>query len=144
MTGPSHPPREPTEHGVSAEYSYLDFLTRLRGADPVFAEASVLASHRAGSWQAAVYQLAGCDVVWNKFGCAVMEQRTIAPVFEEIEHPTCAWGSGEHLVLIWAAHFWDRNQVARVPYNFDNQNYSRWLVALHLRRGIAPGPLLGA
>lgn len=45
-------------------------------------------------------------------------------------------------VLVWAAPFWDHRQEASLPYGFDEGNYSHWLVALHLRRRIAPEPPL--
>jgi hypothetical protein len=134
--------RAADERDAAAKAAYADFLARLRSADPAFAEASVLQSDTWGEWQAAVYLLTGCDVAWRELGGAVMEARNIAPVFEELEHPTCSWSSGEREVLVWAAHFWDHRQEAGLPYGFDGRNYNRWLVALHLRRGIAPQVLL--
>jgi hypothetical protein len=124
--------------------AFASFLARLRDADPRFAEVSALHKDGMGEWQAAVYLLSGCGELWSAVGPAVMRERSLAPVFAELENPRRAWSGGEQQVLVWAAHFWSDDQAASLPYVFDQGLYSRWLVALHLRRGFAPdASLLG-
>jgi len=130
--------RAADERARAAERAFASFVAGLRNADPRFAEASALHKDGMGEWQAAVYLLSGCGQLSSVLGPAVMRERSLAPVFAEIEKPRRAWSGGEHQVLIWAAHFWSDNQAASLPYVFDPYLYSRWLVALHLRRGFAP------
>jgi hypothetical protein len=111
----------------------------LHQGDSSFAKASVLYPEDMGEWQAAVYLLSGSWVVWERLGTVVMESRSIGPVIEELEEPTYAWSGGEREVLVWAAHFWDlQGQPAHFPYRFDSVNFHRWVVACHLRKGVAP------
>lgn len=119
--------------------AFGSFLARLRDGDASFAEASVLRPEDMGEWQAATFLLTGCHVVWSKLGTVVMESRSVGPVIEELEAPTYGWSGGEREVLVWAAHFWDLERYpAHFPYRFDQFNFRRWIVACHLRKGLAP------
>jgi hypothetical protein len=117
----------------------IDFIDQLRGRDPAFAEASVLCEEEMGEWQAAVYLLTGCDPLWRALGAAVMTARSMAPVLSEIENSRQAWSASEDEAMAWAAHFWDfRRHPASFPSTFQSFLFERWIVALHLRQGLAP------
>lgn len=127
------------ERASAAERSFGSFVAGLRDADASFAEASVLHPEDMGEWQAPVYLLSGCWVVWTRLGDAVMRSRSIGPVVEELEDPTYGWSGGEREVLVWAAHFWNyARNPAHFPYRFDGSNFARWIVACHLYKGLAP------
>ncbi len=127
------------ERASGAERAFASFVAGLRTANPDFAQASVLHPDGMGEWQAASFLLSGCHVVWNRLGGAVMENRSIGPVIEELEDPTHGWSGGEREVLVWAAHFWDVDRYpAHFPYRFDRFHFYRWIVACQLRKGLAP------
>jgi hypothetical protein len=116
----------------------VQFLARLRDADPSFAAASVLHPDDMSEWQAAVYLLTGCESVWRAVGAAVLGDRTIAPVVDELADPRRAWSASETEVMAWAAHLWDVDRfAARFPYVFERSLFDRWIVACHLRKGLA-------
>ena len=52
------------------------WLDHLRAGDPVFAEASRLYPWDMTEWQAAVYLLTGCELVWTAIGADVMPDRS--------------------------------------------------------------------
>jgi len=115
------------------------FVVQVRDADPSFAAPSVLHDDDMGEWQAAVYLLTGCEEAWRAVGTAVLADRTIAPVVDELADPRRAWSASETEVMAWAAHFWGVNRyAARFPYVFERSLFNRWIVACHLRKGLAP------
>jgi hypothetical protein len=116
-----------------------DFIDQLRAQDPAFAEASVLYPDDMGEWQAAVYLLTGCDPLWRVLGAAAMAERSMLPVFSEIDNARQAWSASETELMAWAAHFWDfRRHPANFPSTFQGSLFDRWIAALHLRDGRAP------
>ena len=115
------------------------WLDHLRCGDPSFAEASALYPWDMTEWQAAVYLMTGCDLVWGALGAAVLAERSIAPVIRELEHPRRAWSSSEDAVMVWAAHFWDVDLwPAKFPYVFEQFYFRRRVTACHLRQAIPP------
>jgi hypothetical protein len=68
-----------------------------------------------------------------------MAERSMLPVFSEIEKPRRAWSASETEVMTWAGHFWEfRRNRADFPSTFHGSLFDRWIVALHLRDGRAP------
>jgi hypothetical protein len=120
---------------------FADWLATLRRDDPKFAEASVLAADSWGEWQAAVYLLTGSFEAWQHFGADILAEGSIAPVIRELQDPQRGWSSGEHTLLIWAAHFWNvgASQVS-FPDRLDEPRFRRWTNAAHLYQRVAPEP----
>jgi hypothetical protein len=127
---------------MKPELTYIEFLGRLRHADPTFAEVSILRPPAATRWQASVFLLTGSAAIWDRLGSAVITRRSVDPVIAEAEDPTNHWGTSDHVILTWVAYLCGSRRSSVLPYVFDRQNYERWLIALHLLRGIAPGPFL--
>jgi hypothetical protein len=115
------------------------WLDQLRAGDPAFAEASALYPADMNEWQAAVYLLTGCQQIWRALARDVLTEVTIAPVVNELEHPSRAWSSSEEAVMRWAAHFWDVYlSQATFPYVFETYYFRRWITACHLYKRITP------
>lgn len=90
-------------------------------------------------WQAAIYLLTGCELVWTAIGAGVMADRSIGSVIRELEEPRRAWAASEDAVMAWAAHFWDVGQRRTAfPYVFEQFYFHRWISACHLRQKMAP------
>jgi hypothetical protein len=131
--------RRPAPSADLPDTGLTDFIDQLRAQDPAFAEASVLHPDDMGEWQAAAYLLTGCNPVWGALGTAVMAERSMLPVFGEIENARQAWSASETEVMAWAAHFWEfRRNHADFPFAFGDPLFDRWIAALHLRDGRAP------
>jgi hypothetical protein len=120
--------------------TYKNFLLALRSLDSSFAEASILQPDDMGDWQAAVYLLTGCMPIWREVGDDVMGERSLVPVTirtDDLELQ--GWTDDECAAMQWAAHFWDPlSNPVEFPEKFERPLFDRWIVALHLRRGIVP------
>lgn len=118
---------------------FVLWLDGLRESDHTFAQASLLQADDWGEWQAAVYLLTGCYETWRALGPEIVADRSIGPVVHELDHGRRGWSSSEHLLLRWAAHFWDvgRSEVS-FPYSFDELHFRRWITAAHLYKTIPP------
>jgi len=115
------------------------WIDQLRSGDATFAEASALYPDDMGELQAAVYLLAGCEVVWAATKADVLAKRSIGPVIDELQGPRRAWASSEDEVMRWAAHFWDINRwPVTFPYAFEEFYFRRWITASHLYKKIPP------
>jgi hypothetical protein len=116
------------------------FLDQLRAGDPSFAEASALYPGDMDEWQAAVYLLTGSDVLWRRFGAAVLDRRSIGPVIDALATPARAWSHSETLLMRWAAHFWDvtRHDAGGFPWSFEEFYFQRWITSCHLRKHVPP------
>jgi hypothetical protein len=133
------PNRLPPSSADLPDTGLADFIDQLRARDPAFAEASALYEDEMGEWQSAVYLLTGCDPIWRALGAAVMAERSMVPVLDEVENPRRAWSASEDEVMVWAAHFWDLHRhPAEFPSTFQGFLFDRWIAALHLRGGRAP------
>lgn len=133
------PDRLPPPSAVLPDTGRSGFIDRLRAEDPAFAEASVPYEDDMGEWQSAVYLLTGCEPIWRALGSAVVAERSMVPVLDEVENPRRAWSGSEDEVMTWAAHFWDlRRHPASFPATFQGFLFDRWITALHLRGGHAP------
>ena len=114
-------------------------LSRLRSAEPPFAEASILQPDEVGGWHAAVYLLTGCGSVWDALGPAIVAQASLEPIREEINVAGHAWTAGQRMAMEWALHFWRPDRfTAAYPATFDKFLFTRWIVASFLRKGLAP------
>lgn len=114
-------------------------LSRLRSAEPRFAEASILQPDEVGGWHAAVYLLTGCEPVWEALGSAIVAQGSLEPVREELNVAGSAWTSSQRAAMEWALHFWRPDRfTAGYPATFQRFLFTRWIVASFLRKGLAP------
>lgn len=112
---------------------YDAWLAHLCASEPGFAEASAVYPADMNEWQSAVYLLTGCPDVWAAVGRAVIEDRSIAPVVQELENQRRGWSSSEEQIMRWAAHFWDVDRwPAKFPYVFEQFYFYRLVVACHL------------
>ena len=106
-----------------------------------FAEASALYPWDMTEWQAAVYLLTGCELVWT---CD--RRRGAGGPLDRPGDPRARGAAGERgaasedAVMAWAAHFWDVGQrrPAKFPYVFEQFYFHRWITACHLRQKMAP------
>lgn len=115
------------------------WIDQLRSGDPAFAEASTLYHDDMGEWQAAVYLLTGCEVVWADTNADVLAKRSIAPVVDEHQRPRRSWSSSEDAVMQWAAHFWDVHRwPVTFPHAFEEFYFRRWITASHPYKKIPP------
>ncbi len=113
-------------------------LSRLRSAEPPFAEASILQPDEVGGWHAAVYLLTGCGSVWDALGPAIVAQASLEPVREEI-NVAGLWTETDRTAMEWALHFWRPDRfTAAYPASFPQFMFTRWIVASFLRKGLAP------
>jgi hypothetical protein len=114
-------------------------LSRLRSAEPRFAEASILQPDEVGGWHAAVYLLTGCEPVWTALGSAVVAQGSLEPVREELNVASGVWTTTDRMAMEWALHFWRPDRfTAAYPATFGRFLFTRWIVASFLRKGLAP------
>jgi hypothetical protein len=114
-------------------------LSRLRSAEPGFAEASILQPDEVGGWHAAVYLLTGCEPVWTALGSAIVAQGSLEPVREELNVAGGVWTATDRTVMEWALHFWRPDHFTAVyPATFQRFLFTRWIVASFLRKGLAP------
>lgn len=127
------PLKETFARGLDRSQRFKRRLEHLRSGDPSFAQASALYPDDMGEWQAAVYLLTGCEVVWAATRTAVLADRSIASLIDELQDPHRAWASSEETVMQWAAHFWDVERwPAKFPYVFEELYFQRWITACHL------------
>ena len=140
MSHPDHDPlAETLARARDRSQRFKLWFEHLRGDDPAFAQASALHPEDMGEWQAAVYLLTGCDVVWAATRTVVLAERSIGSVINELQNPSRTWASSEEAVMQWAAHFWDVNRwPARFPYVFEEFYFRRWITASHLYKKIPP------
>lgn len=114
-------------------------LSRLRSAEPRFAEASILQPDEVGGWHAAVYLLTGCEPVWEALGSAIVAQGSLEPVREELNRAGPVWTATQRAAMEWALHFWRPDRyTAAYPATFERFLFTRWIVASFLRKGLAP------
>lgn len=117
---------------------FAEWLAQLRDCDLRFAEASRLDHDDNAEWQAAVYLLTGCDVVWARLRARVLEERSLTCVLEALERED-SWTPRQLAVMRWAAHFCDaRRECGGFPRAFGEFCFRRWVTAVHLRQSVAP------
>jgi len=115
------------------------WLEHLRSADPAFAEASALSPEDMGEWQAAVYLLTGCEVVWAATRTAVLAEHSMGIVIHDLQDPHRACSSSEKAVMQKAAHFSDVDRwPAKFPFVFEEFYFQRWITARHLYNKMPP------
>ena len=137
MADPDDPLEDALARARDRAQRYSVWLEHLRGGDRAVAEASALYPPDLSGWQSAVYVLTGDDGVWSELGGRVIQERSIAPVIEELESPRRPWASSRDAVMRWAMDFWDVDRwPAKFPYVFEQFLFYRWVMACHLRQRI--------
>jgi hypothetical protein len=115
------------------------WIAQLRAGDRAFAEASAVRPDDITESQAAVYLLAGHELIWSTIGPSVLTERSIGPVIGELQRPRRPWTSTDDTVMASAAHLCDVDRfTATFPYRFGEPYFARWVTAWHLRRRSHP------
>lgn len=122
----------------SAERRFEAWLCQLRERDERFGAASLLHEDKA-QWQAAIYLLTGCNVVWAELGARILADGSLDCVIRALDERD-RWSCTEIGVMGWAAHCWDeeRHGASGAPWTFEEFSFRRWVTAAHLRRRMAP------
>ncbi len=134
-----HPVNGRTAQAYGPARRFSLWLEQLRACDLSFAEASTLHPDDMGEWQAGVYLLTGCELVWLELGGRVLGERPLQAAVDEIDQPRCWWSSSEEATIRWAAHFWDPSHSGPgFPSQVGHFHFRRWVNACHLYKRTAP------